>query len=87
MHNGRLLPSGSTPLEVAAAAACAQLAQLPVPLRQLLNPQTYPVNLLPYLVWAFSVDRWDESWPEAAKSQVIASSHFIHRHKGTISAL
>ncbi|CAK8738274.1 hypothetical protein SODG_001973 [Sodalis praecaptivus] len=87
MHDGRLLPTGSTPLEVAAAAACAELALLPVPLRQLLNPQTCPVNLLPYLAWAFSVDRWDERWPEAAKRQVIASSHFIHRHKGTISAL
>ncbi|WP_286104321.1 phage tail protein I, partial [Escherichia coli] len=22
---------------------------------------------LPWLAWAFSVDRWDEKWPEATK--------------------
>lgn len=42
---------------------------------------------LPYLAWAFSVDRWDPTWSEAAKRSVIRSSYFVHRKKGTISAL
>lgn len=87
MSDGRLLPVGSSPLEVAAATACAEFARVPVPLRQLWNPQTCPLNLLPYLAWAFSVDRWDECWPEATKRSVVESAHFVHRHKGTISAL
>lgn len=87
MSDGRLLPVGSSPLEVAAAEACAEFARVPVPLCQLWNPQTCPLNLLPYLAWAFSVDRWDERWPEATKRSVVASAHFVHRHKGTISAL
>jgi len=83
----RLLPTGSTTLEVAAAEACAAIEQTPVPLRQLWNPQTCPVELLPYLAWAWSVDRWDANWPEATKRKVVAASAYVHRHKGTIGAI
>ena len=83
----RLLPVGSSPLEVAAAAALSEIQRVPVPLRTLWNWRTCPVNLLPYLAWALSVDRWDEKWPEATKRSVIASSFFLHQHKGTTSAL
>lgn len=85
--NNRLLPVGSSPLEVAAATACAELERLPVPLRELWNPARCPVHLLPYLAWAFSVDRWDEAWPEDVKRGVVAAAFFIHRHKGTIGAV
>ena len=34
-----------------------------------------------------SVDRWEEAWPEATKRQVIASSYYVHAHKGTIGSL
>ncbi len=83
----RLLPVGSSQLEVAAAEACARLQQLPVPLRTLWNPQTCPLPLLPYLAWAWSVDRWDQEWPEETRRSVVAASQFIHRRKGTISAI
>lgn len=82
-----LLPSGSSPLEKAAAIACQSLQTLPVPLRQLWNANTCPVDLLPYLAWAWSVDRWDENWSESVKRQVVRDSMFIHRHKGTIGAI
>lgn len=56
--------------------------------RAVLNAEdTRPVHLLPYLAWAFSVDRWDRNWPEETKRQVIRDAWLIHRHKGTISAL
>jgi len=83
----RLLPVGSSQLEVAAAEACARLQQLPVPLRTLWNPQTCPLPLLPYLAWAWSVDRWDQEWTEETRRAVVAASQFIHRRKGTISAI
>ncbi|MEL9319728.1 phage tail protein I [Escherichia coli] len=51
------------------------------------NPDTCPANLLPWLAWAFSVDRWDEKWPEATKRAVIRDAYFIHCHKGTIGAI
>lgn len=83
----RLLPTGSTALEMAAAQACAVIGQTPVPLRRIWNPQTCPVELLPYLAWAWSVDRWDANWPEATKRSVVAASAYVHRHKGTIGAI
>ena len=59
MSNKRLLPVGSSLLEVAAARAAADIERVPVPLRTLWNWRTCPVRLLPYLAWAFSVDRWE----------------------------
>lgn len=83
----QLLPGNSTPLERQAAQALTQIQRVPIPLRQLCNPDTCPVDLLPYLAWAFSVDRWDSKWAEATKRSAIRSSHFIHSRKGTIGAL
>lgn len=82
-----LLPPSASALERRLADACSDIGALPVPLRQLWNPDTCPLALLPYLAWTFSVDRWDERWPEAVKRQVIKDAFFIHRHKGTIGAL
>ncbi|MGR6474428.1 phage tail protein I [Pseudomonas juntendi] len=82
-----MLPGNSTPLERQAAEALAQIQRVPVPIRDLLSPERCPAPLLPYLAWAFSVDRWEGSWPEAAKRRAIRSSFFIHSRKGTIGAL
>jgi phage tail P2-like protein len=82
-----LLPGNATALERAAAQALAQIERVPVPLRDLWNPDTCPVALLPYLAWAFSVDRWSSAWPESAKRAAIRTAYFIHAHKGTIGAL
>jgi len=80
-----LLPHNSTPLERAIEAVTDEVT--PVPLRDLHDPDTCPVNVLPYLAWESSVDRWDPKWPEAAKRAAIRSSFYIHAHKGTIGAL
>ncbi|KJC17445.1 phage tail protein I [Pseudomonas aeruginosa] len=83
----RLLPANATDLERLAAEALAHIDRVPVSLRQLWNPDTCPVELLPYLAWAFSVDRWSQVWPESAKRAAIRAAYFIHAHKGTIGAL
>ncbi|WP_432323564.1 phage tail protein I [Yersinia enterocolitica] len=85
--NKRLLPVGSTPLEIAAAQACARMADIEVPLSKLWNADTCPLPLLPYLAWAWSVDRWDEKWPEATKRAVVNASFYVHKRKGTIGAI
>ncbi|EAY2051575.1 phage tail protein I [Salmonella enterica subsp. enterica] len=82
-----LLPPGSSPLERRLAQTCSGISDLQVPLRDLWNPATCPVRFLPYLAWAFSVDSWDENWPEETKRDVIRSAYFIHCHKGTIGAV
>ena len=83
----RLLPSGSSSLEVAAAEACAKIETLPVPLRRLWSAKDCPAELLPYLAWAWSVDRWDSGWSESTKRAVVAASEYVHRHKGTIGSI
>lgn len=81
------LPPNTTALERAIAVACAELVNVPVPLRELWNADRCPVALLPFLAWACSVDRWDDAWPESIKRGTIKASYFIHKHKGTIAAV
>jgi phage tail P2-like protein len=80
-----LLPINSTQLERAIEAASAD--RTVIPLRSLYNPTACPVHLLPHLAWAWSVDRWDDRWTEAAKRNAIRASFYIHSRKGTIGAL
>ena len=87
MSNKTLLPPGSSTLERRLALTCSGISDLQVPLRDLWNPATCPVRFLPYLAWAFSVDRWDESWAESTKRRVVQDAFYIHQHKGTISAV
>ncbi|WP_065358296.1 phage tail protein I [Kluyvera georgiana] len=87
MSNNTLLPPGSSVLERRLALTCSGISDLQVPLRDLWNPATCPVHFLPYLAWAFSVDRWDESWAESTKRRVVQDAFYIHQHKGTISAV
>lgn len=82
-----LLPPNATTLERNLARIGAAIEQVPTPLRDLWNPDTCPAALLPYLASAFSVDRWDATWPEATKRAVIKDSFFVHKKKGTIGAL
>ncbi|HEK0906343.1 TPA: phage tail protein I [Pseudomonas putida] len=83
MHS--LLPLNRTPLERAIETAGDE--DLKVTLRQLYNPDTCPAHLLYQLAWAWSVDRWDDSWSDTVKRSVIRSTFFVHAHKGTLGAL
>lgn len=80
-----LLPLNSTQLERAIEVSTDETTE--VPLRTLYNPDTCPAHLLYQLAWAWSVDRWDDTWPEEVKRSVIRSSFYVHAHKGTIGAL
>ena len=82
-----LLPYNSTALEFAAERAIREGLDTDVPIDRLWSAQDCPVDLLPILAWALSVDYWDADWPENIKRQVIAASVFVHKHKGTRAAL
>lgn len=82
-----LLPPNATEQERHIEAATARLADVPVPIRDVWNPDTCPVELLPWLAWAFNVDRWDANWTEQQKRQVIKNAVYIHRHRGTLGAV
>lgn len=85
--NKGILPSNSTTLEVLAAQALNKIQRVPIPISTLYNPDTCPVDLLPYLAWAWSVDRWDPSWADQTKRNVIKASYSVHKKKGTIGSL
>jgi phage tail P2-like protein len=82
-----LLPPNATRLERNLAQVMAAIDDVPVPLRDIWNPDACPAQLLPFLASELSVDRWDPSWPEKTKRAVIRSSYFVHKQKGTIGAL
>ncbi|EIW9342165.1 phage tail protein I [Klebsiella pneumoniae] len=82
-----LMATGSSVLEQRAAEACAVISDLSVPLRDLWNPWRCPVKFLPYLAWAFSVDRWEETWSEKEKRQAVSDAFWIHQRKGTVAAV
>ena len=85
MMNKTLLPPSATSLEkkLSQAIACAPH----IPIRALWDPMTCPYELLPYLAWQYSVDRWDEKWSERTKRKVVAESFEIHKLKGTKEAI
>ncbi|MCU1717429.1 phage tail protein I [Pseudomonas sp. 5P_3.1_Bac2] len=82
-----LLPSNSTPLERTLEQATARLGELPVPLRELWNPDTCPEELLPWLAWSLSLDSWQPYWPLAVKRARIKAAVDIQRHKGTAQSV
>lgn len=87
MITNHLLPIGSTPLEKRAAEILKSAVENPIVIADLINPERCPTDLLPYLAWAFSVDKWDENWTEEVKRIAIKQSYFVHKQKGTIGAV
>lgn len=87
MSSPSLLPHNATALEHKLAQVGARATDLPIILRSLWNPETCPLNLLPWLAWAWSVDDWDDSWTERQKRDTVAAALAVQRIKGTIGAV
>jgi phage tail P2-like protein len=82
-----ILPPHLSELERDLDAAMARLAAIDIPISTLWNPHTCPVEVLPYLAWAMSVDTWRSHWAEDMKRQVILAAPDVHRTKGTRPAV
>lgn len=85
--NNTLLPPSAGDWMRHTAAATARLSAITVALRTIWTPTACPVELLPYLAWALSVDRWDKDWPADKKIGAIRQSYWLHRRKGTRAAV
>ncbi|WBN60367.1 phage tail protein I [Klebsiella aerogenes] len=85
--NNTLLPPSASAWMRGAEAATAKLSGITVTIRTLWTPTACPVDLLPYLAWALSVDRWDKNWPAEKKIASIQQSYWLHRRKGTRAAV
>lgn len=82
-----LLPPSATQQERALAETVARVSDVQTPARDLWNPDTCPIELLPWLAWAFSLDDWDVNWTEAQQRAAVKASYAVHRYKGTIGSV
>ncbi|HFX2802446.1 TPA: phage tail protein I [Pseudomonas aeruginosa] len=82
-----LLPPNASQVERAVEQAIARHAGLPVPLRELWNPDTCPEYLLPWLAWSLSLDNWQPYWPLNVKRARIKTAVEIQRRKGTAKSV
>ncbi len=79
-----LLPPNASALDRAAEATAVRALQvIPQPHRDLWNPDTCPIALLPWLAWAMGVEGWRTEWPEKVKRAVVRSAIAIQRRRGT----
>ncbi|MFT4091335.1 MAG: phage tail protein I [Asticcacaulis sp.] len=81
-----LLPPNATDLEKAMAEA-VQVTNLPRPIKDLWNPDTCPVELLPWLAWALSIETWSASWPESVRRSHIKTAIEVQQIRGTKRAV
>ena len=86
MYNN-LLPSNRTELESNLAETNAEIVDIPLIIREVWNADTCPVDVLPWLAWALSVDNWDTSWTEQQKRAVIKAAPANQKIKGTLGAV
>ncbi len=78
-----LLPPNATTFERAMAATAVRVTAIDTPIAALMDPAALPANLLPFLAWHLSVDRWEVDWSEATKRTAIADAIAAQRRKGT----
>lgn len=82
-----LLPVNATLQERAVEQSTARIQDVPTPLRDLWNPDTCPVELMPWLAWALSLDFWKSYWPEPVKRLRLKEAIKIQRRKGTVRSI
>lgn len=82
-----LAPDNSTPVERALEILTRRLDQIGAPLRPLWNAQNCPINLLPWLAYALSIDAWNDNWPEPVKRAYVAQAIEVQRIKGTAASV
>lgn len=83
--SNRVLPPNASRLERDVVQAITP--PLSVSIRDVWDPWACPSAFLPYLAQSFSVDRWDSNWSEQEKRAAIDAAFFVHKYKGTISAI
>lgn len=85
--SGTILPGNVSDFERALDVALARIDEVIIPIDVLWDPWRCPVDVLPYLAWALSVDVWRTEWPEDIKRAVVANSLNVHKIKGTRPAV
>lgn len=81
-----LLPPNATAAERALEVALRSGIDLSA-VGTLWNPETCPVEVLPFLAWGLAISHWDATWSEAQKRAAIADAIPFHQRKGTRAAV
>ncbi len=87
MADRSLLPPNASPLERRLTEIMGRLGDIPSPLRELMQPDTCPIELLPWLAWHLGVDAWKDYWPEEVKRARVKAAIPIARQNGTAAAV
>lgn len=88
MSYNSLLPPNALQAEKALEEANnALVLAVPLNIREVKNPDTCPLHLLPWLAWEYGVDYWDSVWGEKQKRQMVKDAAYIHQHRGTAGAV
>lgn len=87
MTSQSLLPPNATPAERALEAVVSHVGDLPGDIRIIKNPDTCPVELLPWLAWEYAVTYWNPDWSEAQKRSVLKAAAWQNKHRGTRGAV
>lgn len=82
-----LLPPNTTAFEKKIVETTAKSTELNTNLSSLIRIDDAPADFLSILAWQFSVDRWQDDWPDDVKRTQIKNSIKVHTHKGTNFAL
>jgi phage tail P2-like protein len=78
-----LLPINASQFERDLETVSSRIDSLPIDIRDSWNADTCPIDLLPWLAWAFSIDSWKTYWPEHVKRSRVRDALAIQRKKGT----
>ena len=57
------------------------------PHRSLWNPDTCPLEFLPWLAWTMGVEAWRSEWPEAIKRALVRNAIQVQRQRGTLKSV
>ncbi|HCA5290861.1 TPA: phage tail protein I [Acinetobacter baumannii] len=82
-----LLPPNTTAFEKKFVETTAKTTELNTNLSSLIRIDDAPSDFLSILAWQFSVDRWQDDWPDDVKRTQIKNSIKVHTYKGTNFAL
>ncbi|HCA5279490.1 TPA: phage tail protein I, partial [Acinetobacter baumannii] len=82
-----LLPPNTTVFEKKIIETTAKTTELNTNLSSLIRIDDAPADFLSILAWQFSVDRWQDDWPDEIKRAQIKNSIKVHTFKGTNFAL
>ena len=82
-----LLPPNSGPAERALAELAKRISAVPIPVPAMIDPDTCPESLLPFLAWALSIDSWKSYWPLHIKRARVRNAIEIQRRKGTANSV